>query len=299
MVLLDPDSDTQRRRTASARRRRDAAVKTLTELGGIARVAALNDAAHSRRTLDVLRAEGRIVTVCRGWVALPGTAPELLEAARHGVVLSCVTQAKRLGLWVPHGLSDAEPHVAAPAHAGKAHLLTGRVHWGRPVIVRTPSAVVDPIENVLALVAMCQPYEDALATWESALAKKMFEPAALSRFDLPVEARRLLDDAALYADSGLETIVDLRLRWLGLPLRRQAMIAGHRVDLLIGDRLVLQIDGGHHVGAQRDEDNRHDAQLRLLGYHVIRVGYAQIHFRWHEVQDAVVHAIAQGLHRAA
>jgi very-short-patch-repair endonuclease len=76
----------------------------------------------------------------------------------------------------------------------------------------------------------------------------------------------------------------------------QAWIAGHRVDFLIGDRLVLQIDGSHHVGVQRTEDIEHDAQLMLLGYHVIRVGYAQIVDRWHVVQDLVVRAVAQGLH---
>ncbi|MGL1231762.1 DUF559 domain-containing protein [Vibrio parahaemolyticus] len=58
------------------------------------------------------------------------------------------------------------------------------------------------------------------------------------------------------------------------------------------------MDGGHHVGAQRTSDIRHDAELLLLGYHVIRVGYEQIVHRWPEVQDRILHAVAQGLHRA-
>lgn len=89
-----------------------------------------------------------------------------------------------------------------------------------------------------------------------------------------------------------------RLRWLKLPLRRQVWIGGRRVDLLIGDRLVLQIDGGHHVGAQREADIAHDAALTLLGYHVIRVGYRQMIDRWAEVQDSIMRAVAQGLHLA-
>lgn len=76
------------------------------------------------------------------------------------------------------------------------------------------------------------------------------------------------------------------------------MLHGHRVDFLIGDRLVLQIDGGHHVGAQREADIAHDAVLRLHGYTVIRVGYAQVTERWPEVQDRILRAIAQGLHLA-
>ena len=83
-----------------------------------------------------------------------------------------------------------------------------------------------------------------------------------------------------------------------MPIIPQAWIAGHRVDFLIGDRLVLQIDGGHHVGAQREADIEHDAALMLLGYHVVRVGYWQIIDRWHSVQDMIARAVAQGLHRA-
>lgn len=73
---------------------------------------------------------------------------------------------------------------------------------------------------------------------------------------------------------------------------------GHRVDFLIGDRLVFQIDGAHHVGAQHEADIAHDARLMLLGYHVIRIGYAQLIDHWPSVQDLIMRAIAQGLHRA-
>ena len=89
-----------------------------------------------------------------------------------------------------------------------------------------------------------------------------------------------------------------RLLWLRLPIIPQAWIAGRRVDFLVGDRLVLQIDGGHHVGAQREQDIEHDAQLMLMGYHVIRVGYTQVIDRWHTVQDLITRAVAQGLHLA-
>lgn len=76
----------------------------------------------------------------------------------------------------------------------------------------------------------------------------------------------------------------------------QTWIAGHRVDALIGDRLVVQIDGGTHVGAQRSADIRHDAELMLMGFHVIRVGYHQIIDEWPVVQDQIMRAVAQGLH---
>ena len=84
--------------------------------------------------------------------------------------------------------------------------------------------------------------------------------------------------------------------FLGVRIVPQAWISGHRVDFLIGERLVLQIDGATHTGAQRTADIRHDAELMLMGYHVIRVGYAQVVHDWPAVQQLIMHAVAQGLH---
>lgn len=229
----------------------------------------------------------------KGWVAVPSADGYLVAAARAGVVVSCITQAQRLGLWV---LSHDGPHVAAPAHSGAVSLRGVRAHWAQPLVPRHPDALVDPIENVLAIVAVCQPYEAALAVWESALRKGLVDRHAIGRLPLSTTARRILDSAMPYSDSGLESFVVPRLGWLNVRITPQAWIAGHRVDFLIGDRLVLQIDGGHHVGAQREADIEHDATLMLLGYHVVRVGYRQIIERWHTVQDVVARAVAQGLH---
>ncbi len=198
------------------------------------------------------------------------------------------------------------PHVAAPPTSGhvrinkdrEKNLTAARVHWARPLVPRDPSSLVDPIENVLANVAMCLPFEQALAVWDSALNKGLADLAALRRLPLPAAARRLADAADPFRDSGLETIVPHRLRWLKVPILSQSWIAGHRVDFLIGERLVLQIDGGTHVGVQRSEDIAHDAALMLLGYHVIRVGYWQIIDEWPTVQNLIMRAVAQGLHRA-
>ncbi|WEG08105.1 DUF559 domain-containing protein [Microbacterium horticulturae] len=68
------------------------------------------------------------------------------------------------------------------------------------------------------------------------------------------------------------------LRRAGLRVRQQIMLAGRPVDLVIGDRLVVQIDGYafHSSSAQRGSDIAHDAQLRLRGYTVLRFSYAQI-----------------------
>ena len=107
------------------------------------------------------------------------------------------------------------------------------------------------------------------------------------------------EQATPFADAGTESIFRTRLRWLRLPITPQVWLLGHRVDFLIGERLVVQIDGGHHVDAQRTSDIAHDALLKLHGYHVIRISYEQLMNRWHEVQGSILAAIAQRLHVAA
>jgi very-short-patch-repair endonuclease len=276
--------------------------------GGIVRSSVLRREGWSDRALGSAVAAGSLVRPRNGWLAVPDADAELLAAAKAGVVLTCVSQARRLGLWV---LTEDAPHVAAPAHSGAVrvevhqggHPLAGRrkahVHWSIPVVPRHPGSLEDPIENVLALVAACRPYEEALAVWESALHQGLAQGEALARLRLSGRAREIRAHARPYSGSGLETFVVPRLRWLRVRIIAQPWIAGHRVDFLIGERLVLQIDGATHVGAQREEDIRHDAQLMLLGYHVIRVGYRQMTDDWPALQDVIARAVAQGLHRAA
>ncbi len=265
-------------------------------LGGVARTVTLQQHGISRHGVMLALEHGFAMRVRRGWVAAPDADPMLIEAARYGVVLTCITQARRLGLWV-HDMESALHWGATPGSSGGKPEGV-HVHWAKPLIPRHPDALVDPIENVLAIVADCEPFEQALATWESALNQGLVQRSAMERLPLKRAARCLLEESTPFADSGLETYLRPRLRWLKLPLRFQIWIAGHRVDTLIGDRLILQVDGATHTGAQRDEDIRHDAELMLLGYHVIRVGYRQVIDQWHVVQDLIMRAVAQGLHLA-
>lgn len=264
------------------------------ELGGVARPTRLVREGHSRHRIAQALERRLVVRVRRDWIALPRADPHLVAAARSGVVLSCVTAAERRGLWVTE--RPRKPHVAHPGR-GRLERPDAVVHWQRAIVPRHPDQLEDGIENILLTTAGCLPYESAMAVWESALNEKLVDLDALRRLPWVGAARRLVAEVTPWPDSGLETFMPLRLRWMGVPIRAQIWIAGHRVDFLIGERLILQIDGGHHVGAQRTEDNRHDAELTLRGYHVIRVGYAQVMHHWPEVQEHIMRAVAQGLHR--
>jgi len=270
-------------------------IEQLRRREGVARIDALRRDGVTDHALRRAREQGRLLSVRRGWVSLPDADPSLVAAARRGVVLSCITLAQRRGLWV---LDSSEPHVAAPPKSGHARTTRGVIHWNQPLMPRDPDALEDSLENALVLVAGCQAQEAALAVWESALRKRLVDPGVLERLPLPPKARRMLAQARPFADAGTETIFRTRLAWLDIPITPQVWLFGHRVDFLIGERLVVQIDGGHHVGQQREEDNSHDALLRLQGYHVIRIGYDRLMNHWHEVQAVILMAVAQRLHLA-
>lgn len=271
-------------------------VEELRARGGVGRVRDLRAAGASQHALRRLKESGTITTVRQGWVALPDADPQLRGAAARGVVLSCVTAAKRHGLWVP----ERSPlHVAAPPHAARIEVPAKVVvHWAQPIVPRPPDATVDELANALVLVAQCQPYETALVIWESAMNKRLVDSAYLHAFELPPAARAVLERARPFADSGLETIFVSRLRWMNVRLLPQAWVVDRQVDLLIGERLVIQIDGATHAGAQRTSDIAHDAQLVLRGYHPLRFSYEQVMDRWHDVQAVIMEAVAQGKHLA-
>lgn len=270
-------------------------IQALQQFDGVARIETLRRLGVTTYQLRRARESGLIRPVRRGWVALPTADRMLVAAATRGVVLSCVTLAARRGLWV---LDASEPHVAAPPHAGHASTSRGVIHWGRPLFPRHPDSCEDSLENALVLAARCQPHEAALALWESAFAQAVVDPVVLGRAPLPPHARELLEQATPFADAGTESIFRTRLRWLRLAITPQVWILGHRVDFLIGERLVVQIDGGHHVDEQRTSDIAHDALLKLHGFHVIRISYSQLMHRWHEVHALILAAVAQRLHLA-
>lgn len=270
--------------------------RAVSERGGVARISTLQREGISRHYIRRGIELGRVHRVSRDWVASREADRELVRAARLGAVLTCITQARRLGLWV---LAEDRPHLAVSAHARGDRSGTVKLHWNAPLMPRHPDLLADSIENALVLVSHCQPHDAALVIWESALRKGLVERGRLGRMPLPARAAALLAEAQPFADSGLETLVPTRLRWLGLRILSQIWLRGHHVDHLIGDLLVVQIDGGHHVDAQRASDNAHDAALRLLGYTVLRFGYHQVIDDWPSVQSLIMSAIAQGLHRAS
>lgn len=139
----------------------------------------------------------------------------------------------------------------------------------------------------------CLPTDYFMAVAESLIYEGLMGKDSVTNLLGPL-ARHL--DAS---QSGTETVARYRLRRRGLRVRSQVPIEGvGTVDLLVGDRLVIEVDSfAFHTGVESyREDRRRDLTLRQLGYEPMRVTYGQVLFQWPKVEDAVRKLVAARAH---
>ncbi|WP_374947801.1 endonuclease domain-containing protein [Agreia sp.] len=139
-----------------------------------------------------------------------------------------------------------------------------------------------------------------IASVDSALNLGLTTMDRLTALPLSAEYRAFLDLVDPAAQSGLETKARLGFRRRGIRCRSQIFIAGvGSVDLLIGDRLVIECDGitWHSSAKAHDEDCRRDLELHRLGYIVIRVTYRQVMFDWARIDEVVRGYVSRREHR--
>jgi very-short-patch-repair endonuclease len=69
---------------------------------------------------------------------------------------------------------------------------------------------------------------------------------------------------------------------------------------MIGDRLVVEIDGREHHSSreQFEVDRRRDAALSARGYRSLRFSYRQVMHHWVTVEQAILGACVRGHHLA-
>ena len=151
---------------------------------------------------------------------------------------------------------------------------------------------------------------------ESAMRKRFLTRTSLARIRsrIPAVHRWLVDFARWNADSGLESLLRLRLHAHGIELASQVAIPGvGRVDFVLGDRLILEVDGkrNHVDGFDQDAMNgaeraaavskRHkdlvrDTVAAAHGFDTLRFDYALVVHDWPIVEAAILAKIDRGLH---
>jgi len=272
----------------------------------------LDELGVSRRAVKAAVADGKLVQVRERWFAVPDAPDDVVRAVRVGGSLTAASVARLEGLWVRE---DARLHVRVPSSAGRlwspapAPPGGGRVRLdraGHRVCVHYRTVTGRPTARdgaVLALAEMaaCGPLLDAQIAIDSALALGTIGIDDLDelRTLLGASRRTIADQADPGCQSGTETIVRLLLRGRRVPHRTQALIAGvGRVDVLVGDRLVVEIDGeGFHTGPEFERDRRRDFELTMRGYLVFRLSYSMVMQEWEAVRAGLLALIARGEHR--
>lgn len=162
------------------------------------------DAGATKHGIERAKQSGSVRVVRRNWLVTAACDPQLLFAATRGGRLTCLTIAGRRGWW---NLADGFVHLSVPSTSAATTEAGLRLHWSAtpaPVSTRT---LVQPPVNALVHIAECQPFERALAVFESAV---RVGDADLDRLRLmPIRSRRfsrVIDRVSHLSDSGIESI---------------------------------------------------------------------------------------------
>ena len=121
-----------------------------------------------------------------------------------------------------------------------------------------------------------------------------------SAFDgAPKSVWRLLGECDPKAASGIESITRVRIRRKGVRLTTHAHIPGvGHVDMLIGDRLVVEVDGyAFHSGKESFQEDRRRNQVQAAGNYVyMPFTYDDVVNRWPHVEATIMGAVHNGVH---
>lgn len=286
--------------------------------GGVCSTQELRRAGVGARVLASAVASGRLLRVRRGLYAVPDVDAERLLAVHLRGRLAGLSAAASYGLWSGWGDSlhvcvpancSAVPPAGPPAARSRAperpavspaRIIEGRrvvVHWSDdPHDTGSPWRVSVP--RMLRQVLRWHDLETGMAVVESALWNRRIAAA-----DLPWLAAGLapapsaaVASAQRGAQSGLETIVRIRIEALGFVVERQARVAGvGRVDLrLVGTRVVVEVDGYAFHSTRREfaEDRRRDAEAAAQGLVALRFTAEHVRDQWDWIERMVLETVA-------
>ena len=162
---------------------------------------------------------------------------------------------------------------------------------------------VEPILHVLEHAVDCMAEEMAIVLMDSALNKSvggLTQYGLQSAFDaLPVKYRRAAAKTDPASQSGIETLLRLRLRARRVKLTSQVGTAGVGwVDFVVGDRFVIEVDGRetHDTASGFRNDRERDLKLFDGDYLTLRLTYEHVMYRWHEVEPIILRKIRRREH---
>lgn len=261
---------------------------------GVLSTTQLDLAGLARPERDAAIRDGRLVRIRRGWYARTDADDEVIAAVRARGCVSCASALRMHGVWVPEALAGR--HVRHADHRREQGRRGCLPHGANPPV----RSAIDDLETAFRCVLRCGSAEDVVVVADSLLHLRLASAEELRTWmrGAPRRVAELLDTTDA-AESGLETIVRVRLRSCNLRVRTQVWIGQRRVDLVVGDRLVVECDGAEHHGgwAAHSADRARDRALVAAGYVVMRVTYRQVLDDWPAVEQEILAVVRRRGHR--
>ena len=253
----------------------------------------------TRRQIAHEQATGTLLRLRTNVFAQTGTCVAVRVAATHGGSIACVTAARHIGIWTLSGSNDVHVWMRGHGHRHRHPDCSCVEHWdglGGRNAFGTPS-----VPRLLRQIFLCRGVEEFYVSLESALHLGLLARDGLDwlRAHCGNAVRDAISFARTDAESGLESLLRWRMRWLGITLSTQVDIPSvGRVDFLLGDRLILEVDGvGNHDGrSNRHKDLIRDANAAAWGFSTLRFDYAMVVHDWPTVVAAILGHLGRGIH---
>ncbi|MEE1618460.1 endonuclease domain-containing protein [Brachybacterium sp. J153] len=264
----------------------------------------LEEGGHGRRSIEALLESGAVERLGGGFYGTPGTPPKVRAALLRGNRLTCVDALELYGFWVPRvGCVHEARRRVGPGTGRTAREIGEGVVLHAPILRTWPDEhPVLPLLTALEHAVHCLEPRLAAVVLESGLNRGLIsgdDAIAVCR-SLSRKRRREIFPLSRVAESGTETIVRRALTRRGFVVRPQVAIPEvGRVDLLVGERLVIECDSvAHHAEqAKYTNDRRRDRAARRLGYTVVRLTYEDVMLAWDATLADLLVMLRRGDHR--
>ena len=249
---------------------------------------------YTVRTIRESIEAGSIERVIKGWYCTHTTPRAAVRAMRLGGRVGCVSALELHGGWCP---PDTGLHMLLPSHASGRRLASRglpertTVHWHAKDDRVGSAFPVAPVDLAVQHLLECQPAHLTIAVLDSLLHRRIVDATRLRALIAagPYRARFLSDHLEPRSEEGIESIVRFRLAVAGIRSRVQVAVRSDRVDLLIDDWLVVELDG-RTVHAQADSftrDRVRSARLFRDGRVVLQFAYATVIYDWEFVLQTI------------
>lgn len=260
------------------------------DLGGFAQKQQL--VARGAQDFDLTRAvkAGEVSRARQGWYTTVEESDPRVRAVRVGGRLTGISAIAQWGGWVlgKHALHVSVPRNAARLRSpwnrrrplGTRHGL--RLHWDPPTVEATGTHCHVSVSDALRRVILDEKLEAAVAAVDWAL-----HTGRLDRFDferliltLPVTKRWIRSWVDERTESLPESLARTRLRLHGHRVAIQVPVGHKRIDLVVDDRVGLEINGREFHAHTFEADHLKALEITIAGFHAMSVSAAMVFGQW-------------------